>query len=95
MIANAPSGPHPPDPHAQEAAAGIMIAVAVVMGIMMIALLVLHLLAAAGLKKRTRYTLAFAMACMACLSVPLGTALGVWTIMVLTRPSVKALFARA
>jgi hypothetical protein len=33
------------------------------------------------------------MACVACLSVPLGTVLGVFTIIVLMRPSVKALFA--
>jgi hypothetical protein len=44
------------------------------------------------LAQRKRYTLCFAMACVSCLSVPLGTALGVFTIIVLQRPTVKAMF---
>ncbi len=97
FVANAPTGSHAP-PHAAEnqaMAAGVMGVVGIVMGIAFIPLFILHLLAAAGLKKRTRYGLAFAMSCFACLSVPLGTGLGIWTIMVLQRPSVKALFGRA
>jgi hypothetical protein len=38
------------------------------------------------------YMFSFVMACLVCLSVPLGTALGVFTIIVLVRPSVKELF---
>ena len=44
------------------------------------------------LAQRKRYMLCFVMACIACLSVPLGTALGVFTIIVLQRPTVKAMF---
>ena len=44
------------------------------------------------LAQRKRYTLCFVMACVSCLSVPLGTALGVFTIIVLQRPEVKAMF---
>jgi hypothetical protein len=44
------------------------------------------------LAQRKRYTLCFVMGCISCLSVPLGTALGVFTIIVLQRPTVKALF---
>ena len=34
------------------------------------------------------------MAALACLSMPFGTVLGVFTIIVLARPSVQALFSR-
>jgi hypothetical protein len=94
VVADAPSGPHG-HPHDQEIVAGVMGGMGVVMGILMIPLFVCHLLAAAGLRNRSRYTLALVMSGMACLSVPLGTGLGIWTILVLQRPSVKALFGRA
>jgi hypothetical protein len=38
--------------------------------------------------------LAFVTACLSCMNVPIGTALGVFAILVLNRPSVKALFGR-
>ena len=44
---------------------------------------------------RRHYTFCFVMAALACLSVPIGTALGVFTMIVLSRPSVKQLFAAA
>jgi hypothetical protein len=94
FVANAPSGPHG-NPHDQEVAAGVVGVIGVVMFVIMVPLSVLHLLAAAGLKKRARYTLILVVSGLACLSFPLGTALGVFTIVVLMRPSVKALFAQA
>jgi hypothetical protein len=94
FVANAPSGPHG-HPHDQEMAAGIVGIIGVVMGIIMIPLFILHLLAAAGLKKRSRYTLILVVSGLACLSFPLGTALGVFSIIVLMRPSVKAMFDAA
>ena len=45
-----------------------------------------------NLARRKRYTLCFVMAALSCFSIPLGTALGVFTIVVLSRPSVKQLF---
>jgi hypothetical protein len=45
-----------------------------------------------NLSKREGYTFAFVIACVICLWIPLGTILGVFTIIVLTRDSVKALF---
>ncbi len=48
-----------------------------------------------NLAQRKRYTFCFVMACISCLSVPLGTALGVFTIVVLQRPHVKQLFGVA
>ena len=52
------------------------------------------LLAWAGrcLKQRKHYTYCFIVACVACMFIPLGTALGIFTIIVLSRPTVKALF---
>jgi hypothetical protein len=44
------------------------------------------------LTRRKSYTLAFVLACLNCLHAPIGTALGIFTIIVLSRPSVKALF---
>jgi hypothetical protein len=47
------------------------------------------------LAQRKRYMLCLVMACISCLSVPFGTALGVFTILVLQRPTVKAMFGQA
>jgi hypothetical protein len=51
-------------------------------------------LAIAGrcLARRTNYTFCLAMAAIACLFMPFGTVLGVLTIIVLVRPSVKEMF---
>jgi hypothetical protein len=54
----------------------------------------LEFVAASSLGKRKRWTFCFVVAVIACLSVPLGTILGIFTIMVLQRPSVKAAFAQ-
>lgn len=50
---------------------------------------VLLFIAGRNLARYTRRTFCFAIAC---LQVPIGTALGVFTIIVLSRPSVKAMF---
>jgi hypothetical protein len=39
--------------------------------------------------------LSFVAACLTCVNVPLGTALGVFTIIVLNRASVKAMYHEA
>ena len=41
---------------------------------------------------RTRYWFVFVMACFECAFFPFGTALGVFTIVVLSRPAVKQMF---
>ena len=51
-------------------------------------------LAGSYLKRRTRYTFCLVMAGLSCLFAPLGTVLGVFTLIVLMRPSVKALFGQ-
>ncbi len=45
------------------------------------------------LRQHRHHTFCVVMAAIECLSVPLGTILGVFTIVVLMRPSVKELFA--
>ena len=44
------------------------------------------------LSVRKNHTFCTVIACLSCLGFPLGTALGVFTILVLQRPSVKSLF---
>lgn len=52
------------------------------------------LVVAAGrcLARRKHYTFCLVVACVECLSVPFGTVLGVFTILVLNRQSVRELF---
>ncbi len=50
------------------------------------------LLAGRCLARRIRYTFCMVIAAIECLFVPLGTVLGVFTITILMRPSVKQLF---
>jgi hypothetical protein len=44
------------------------------------------------IKRREKYTFCFVIACVSCLHQPLGIALGIFTIIVLSRDSVKQLF---
>ena len=44
---------------------------------------------------RKRYMFAFVVACIECIFMPFGTVLGVFTIIALSRESVKALFSTA
>jgi hypothetical protein len=60
-----------------------------------IAVAICILIAGRSLAKRTSYWFAFVMACIECLFIPFGTILGVFTIIVLSRESVKTLFPTA
>ncbi len=44
------------------------------------------------LSRRLNYNYCFAMACVVCVFLPFGTVLGILTIIVLMRPTVKGLF---
>ncbi len=46
-----------------------------------------------SLSRRKRYWFTFVVACIECVFIPLGTILGVFTIIVLSRESVKTLFS--
>jgi hypothetical protein len=51
------------------------------------------LIAGRSLARCKRYSFALVMACIECLFIPFGTILGVFTIVVLSRESVRALFS--
>jgi hypothetical protein len=55
----------------------------------------LNILAGRALAKHERRTLCLVVACLNCLHMPLGTLLGVFTLVVLSRPTVKLLFEGA
>ncbi len=52
----------------------------------------LQLYAGASLLKHRRHTFCLVVAAITCLSIPLGTILGIFTLVVLMRPGVRALF---
>jgi hypothetical protein len=58
-----------------------------------IAIAICILIAGRSLATHRHYWFAFAIACLECLFIPFGTILGVFTIIVLSREPVKALFA--
>ena len=58
-----------------------------------IAMAVCILIAGRSLAFRKRYSFILVMACIECLFIPFGTILGVFTIVVLSRESVRGLFA--
>jgi hypothetical protein len=60
-----------------------------------LAMAICILIAGRSLAKRKGYLFAFVMACVECLFMPFGTVLGVFTIIVLSRESVKAVFSTA
>jgi hypothetical protein len=60
-----------------------------------VAIAICILIAGRSLAKRTCYWFALVVACIECLFIPFGTILGVFTIVVLSRESVKALFSTA
>ena len=57
-----------------------------------IAMAICILVAGRSLALRKGYSFALVMACIECLFIPFGTILGVFTIVVLSRESVRALF---
>ena len=60
-----------------------------------IAMAICILITGRSLVLRKRYHFVFVMACIECLFIPFGTILGVFTIVVLSRESVRALFSAA
>jgi len=58
-----------------------------------IAMAICILIAGRSLALRKRYSFAFVMACIECLFIPFGTILGAFTIVVLSRESVRESFS--
>src|SRR6266540_61719 len=63
--------------------------------LMGIAMAICILIAGRSLALRKRYTFVLVMACIECLFIPFGTIMGVFTIIVLLRGSVRGLFSSA
>jgi len=66
----------------------------VIVGILVL-LCVIQFLFARWLQTRTHHTGTLVLAAFTCLSVPFGTALGVWALIVLLRPSTKVLYPQS
>jgi len=84
----------PPDPNAPPAFLGFLIALfpmVIVLTGWIIAGCVIY--AGRCLSSLSKYTFCIVMAGILCLFMPLGTVLGVFTIIVLMRPAVKGLFS--
>jgi hypothetical protein len=73
----------------------ILVVVASAMIIMFWTLALFIFFAGRNLARRRRHTFCFVMACIECVFMPFGTVLGVFSIIVLMRPSVKQLFGVA
>lgn len=85
-------------PDTDPEAKSIGIVIMVIAGIFIIAgwtLAILIAFAGRSLQTRKRYTYCLVMAGINCIFIPIGTVLGVFTIIVLSRDSVKALFGHA
>ena len=80
--------PNPPPPHVIQIIGGVLAAVGVVIAMLQFVSAVLLALTARFLSKRQYRMFCLVTAGLTCLSVPLGTALGVYTFVILTRPDV-------
>ena len=90
---------HPPTNPAQQPPPAALGWAFVVLGIFLffIGVVFAIVLAFAGrsLSRLKHYWFAFVVACIECIFIPFGTILGVFTIIVLSRESVKTLFSSA
>jgi hypothetical protein len=88
MLRGQLDGPHPPPPFI----GWMMIAVGTTMTLMGLGYAVLVALAGRWLAKNRNWTFIMVVAALSCAFFPFGTVLGVFTIIVLVKPEVKALF---
>jgi hypothetical protein len=89
VLASAPASRDAPPP---ALFGGIFVFVGLFIFIIALTVGILLLKAGRNLSKQNSYTFCFVVACVACLFMPFGTILGIFTILVLTRESVKAIF---
>ncbi|MFO0600674.1 MAG: hypothetical protein U0228_35525 [Myxococcaceae bacterium] len=83
---------HGGDAKAAEAVGIVFIVVAVILMLVIWTAALLSFLTARRIGERRSPTFIMIVAAINCLSVPIGTALGVFTFIVMSRPSVKASF---
>jgi hypothetical protein len=88
---------HHPGPTNQEPPPAIVGWIFVALGALFffagLAMAICILMAGRSLARQRRYLFAFVIACLECFFIPFGTILGVFTIIVLSRESVKTLFS--
>jgi hypothetical protein len=85
----------PPSAHGDVIGGWVFISLGSVFFLMGVVGAILNFLAGRALARRERRTLCLVVACLNCLHMPLGTLLGVFTLIVLGRPTVKSLFEGA
>jgi hypothetical protein len=88
---------HHPGPGNQEPPPAIVGWIFIVLGALFflagLAMAICVLIAGRSLAQQRRYWFSLVVACIECLFMPFGTILGVFTIIVLSRESVKTLFS--
>jgi hypothetical protein len=83
----------PPPPVMPPEIMNIMIVFYIVAGLVVATLATGNVLAGVWLRKRIKHTMTFVVAAINCAFFPFGTVLGVFTIIVLQRPTVKMTYA--
>lgn len=76
------------------AVGAVFFVLGIIILLLVVAISLLNFFTGRYLARRQRYTFCFVVAVLSCLSFPLGTALGIFTIIVLQRPAVKAKFGQ-
>lgn len=89
VFANVPTRPGEPGP---EVFAGLVVGVCVALVVLSAVCGVLQYMAGRRLREYRARGFCQIVAGLSCLSIPIGTVLGVFTFVVLNRPSVRALF---
>jgi hypothetical protein len=90
MATSMPPGPAGGPPAA--AIGGIFAVFGGIFTLVGLAMAVVLVMSGLALRKRQRRNLSFVVACLICINIPFGTLLGVFTLIVLSRASVKALY---
>jgi hypothetical protein len=91
----AAAGPKPGEELPPEFLGWIFVVLGLLLFLLGIAMAICILIAGQSLSSHKHYTFALVMACIECLFIPFGTILGVFTIVVLSRQSVRGLFSTA
>jgi len=87
--------PKPGDELPPEFLGWIFVGVGSFLFLLGVAMAICILIAGRCLSRHRFYSFALVMACVECLFIPFGTILGVFTIIALSRESVRALFSKA
>ena len=83
--------------HSDDAVVGVIMGglfgcMGIVLLVLSVVTAVLNYLTGMALRQRKHLTLIYVVAALTCLSIPLGTVLGIFTFVVVSRPSIKASF---